>query len=677
LAFLLIASVPASGDNWHFASPPPPVPKITLTQCLFNCFGASVEEAIGICRGLIEHNLFELKETYEVSAPTEGMACALDLTTQYLRDGAGASYSNPFGSEWNSEDVEYQIYVIEHEGDEIIDVGEQHEYTGWVLNKRLETLQQMQRARLRLIERFNALQDAFKNEVAWPKLVDVGPNVWPIAACVAANDPLLVPTQNAYDEFEKKVSTYAADPKLAPFAFFKDWYDLTSPGNQLEQRPARACGSDRDTVVTPFYAQPTANVQASKDNLLGTLYVTKSLTKRLIDLGGPLDEAEKRAQQARASFTRDLAIKVSATYDLAVTQTEAASMTYRRLLDEKREINKVASKEAELTSLLGSIDAWIPDASEKVAKLEADSDQAGSSSRAQQAAADQARENLDRARDAIGSVALQCAGRAYKDCSDAAAKETYDRALFNANSAYYDAMVASSAADEKLKQATDAEDSLRKSLLQSRRELSDLRKRRVETARAITELQSKKTQYDGTKVEDARDDFAALEISLGRLRTIASKYGVNLGAGIKPRDLKAQKRIFGKTSCPTDNVWAVYTDASGKQVGPIHLAAIPNSVESNYAPLAFVGDGMHPGGSRTELTTSEASIQVVALGTETFLLGDGIFHDAYKGDFFSLPLPEDTVTPYLLPGYSRYAKYNLLPAVVDGEDVWALDVNCP
>jgi hypothetical protein len=404
---LFLASGPAFGDDDDFAGPLAPVPNITLEQCIGACFGQPIHDPIGKCQGLIGYNLYDLKDKYEISAPTEGMGCALDSTSQYIQSIIGTPYVNPFANPLQSDDVGYQIYEIEHEGYEIVEQEPGHKYTGRTINDRLTTLHDMQSARMRLIARFNNLQDVFTNDLPWPKFVDVGPNVWPITACVAVNDPRNIASRAAYDRFYAKVGTYAANPKLSPFAFYKDWYDLTFAG--LGQ-----CGSHDDSIITPFYGQPTAEVQKSKDNLLGTLYTTKHLAKRLVDLGSSLDEAERHTQLARYSFAGDFATEIRATYAVAVSQLKAASDAYVQLRQDKQAYDSYASKEVELKATLDAIDTSIPNASLALTRGEEDFHNAEVAAQTAQSFADQASATVDKSRIAISTVTLQCNGRTYK-----------------------------------------------------------------------------------------------------------------------------------------------------------------------------------------------------------------------------------------------------------------------
>src|SRR6266403_5408747 len=135
MSAIFLASGSAFGDDGDFAGPPNPVPNITLEQCVGACFGVPFDDPKGTCQGLIKLNLFDFKEKYEVSAPTTGMTCALDQTSQYIRSVTETPYANPFAESWFSDDIDFQIYEIEHEGYEVVDLQQGHKYTGLMINK--------------------------------------------------------------------------------------------------------------------------------------------------------------------------------------------------------------------------------------------------------------------------------------------------------------------------------------------------------------------------------------------------------------------------------------------------------------------------------------------------------------------------------------------------------------
>lgn len=358
----------------------------------------------------------------------------------------------------------------------------------------------------RLRERVEGAEKSLSLAKPWPKLQDFAPLVWNLAIC-QHNNPAEV---SALD-----VRIADKDDIAWNFAFARDWVDLQAPFDLKTSAKAKGL-SNFDTIVLPFFAESEIVVKEREEKSLFTLLELHAFRTAVTE-----------TEEAIKSYTQHLESRVNERrkeLELAFTEESNAIARIRDLLREQNAavarlrtgVEAAATERAKLQASIEKLRVEIASNTSSLQGTTLKRDQKRVDRVAANTEATVRRTAVDDALQKLQAVMLNCGGQSYDMCSDAAAKNDFDRRRYEANQVVVTAKTALWQAQTMLTKIDGELLSDEKTILALRGKIADMNLQH-DTLRSTRDTQDKNLIQIRAKLQVQEAEMVSLSERLANL----------------------------------------------------------------------------------------------------------------------------------------------------------------
>lgn len=400
--------------------------------------------------------------------------------------------------------------------------------------QRLAELKRLELIRARVHAQLVSLQLVMRSSQPWPTLAGVASALWPHQACLVEYKGGGSDANAAKKAFlERRGYFVATDPTRQAFAFYGEYLQLVdgvmdykSPNSAWRSSwvatdylfPTR-CEPGVPAVALPFYAERRPAPPAPGRKTLEAYRDVDEVLQALVELGKWLEAESMDVGEARERDARLLELRAGELVQPTLDRIQQAKGKELALADALRahliQHQKLPQMVADTKSTRTAFEKAHRD------HINAKNDEMALRDALTQARLVREKSSLElsQAAAARSSVALACRGASYSDCSDQAAKDEYDRTMYQSSEKLTQAMAAAAKADVQYQAQNSRLDALLDEQISLRDELTRLRDER-DKAQLALDAQSQLPPWDAAKHK--ADSALAAEESISWTRRLTA-----------------------------------------------------------------------------------------------------------------------------------------------------------
>lgn len=259
-----------------------------------------------------------------------------------------------------------------------------------------------------------------------------------------------------------------------------------------------SCEPEVPAVALPFYAERRPAPPAIGRKTLDAYRDTDEVLQALVELGKWLEAEINGVGEARERDARLLELRAGELVQPTVDRIQQAVLKYRALADAQRAHFTRQQRFQQVVVDTTSTQAAFEKASRDLINANKDARALGEAVTQARLAREKYSVELSQAAAARSSVTLACRGASYSNCSDQAAKDEYDRAMYESSEKFTKAMAAVARADVQYQEQSTRLDALLNKIISLRDERGRLRAERDEAQLAL-EAESQLPPWDAAK----------------------------------------------------------------------------------------------------------------------------------------------------------------------------------
>jgi hypothetical protein len=332
-----------------------------------------------------------------------------------------------------------------------------------------------------VVDKLEAMKKLMRAGQPWPKATEMAEFVWPHKACLAAAKEANDDEVAAKLKFEQR-RTHAVHsrPLTHEFTFYQDYLALVEGYARYKDPswdPVRDDSQSRffgwahckitpvRSMLLPFFVELRPEPPARGRRPLQALNDIDDTVAALAQLGKGI-EADIEAQEgAKVQALRSLKSRALELLPQTKAALTAAQMAFDAISADKEVQQAVAARVKALTADLEQADKAYRELVENQAAIRALVEALRSDVAAKLKLRAEARETIKQAGQARRNLTLQCSGVVYANCKDKAAKDAYDKMLYELSERYTYALSELSKADSAWEKSLLALDKAREEQL--------------------------------------------------------------------------------------------------------------------------------------------------------------------------------------------------------------------